>query len=211
VYGDELPVVTSAVISGRGRMRMAGVTFPARFRFSHVAGRAYRHYIELCVAGRRVVAVDERFVDGHARLELPFGVTEGPRVDQGANLALWAEAVWMPSVWVTDARVSWEPVDATSAWLWVPFGDDRERITVTFDPATGLLRRTESQRFKGATDAQRTTWITEVRRWGDVGGRLLPSHTAVTWADESSPWATLRTDDVAYNPDLDRYIAQRGP
>jgi hypothetical protein len=33
VYGDQLPVIHSAVISGRARLRFKGLTFPSRFRF----------------------------------------------------------------------------------------------------------------------------------------------------------------------------------
>lgn len=211
LYGERLPVVDSAVITGRGTMRIAGITFPARFRFSHVTGQSYRHYIELTVFGSRLAAVDEWFVDEHARLELPFGVSDGPNVDQGANLALWAEAVWMPSVWVTDPHARWEPVDATSARLTVPFGDHRETFTVHFNPDTGLLASMESLRFKGEDDQTRTGWLNEAPEWGHVDGHPVPLRATVSWADEASPWANLRTEQVVYNADLDDYVRTEGP
>jgi hypothetical protein len=210
LYGDEVPLIQSAVISGRGTMRVAGVTFPARWRFSHSSGEAYRHHIELTVFGRRLLAVDEWFLDGHARLELPFGTSEGPGVDQGANLALWAEAVWMPSIWITDPRVSWEPIDATSASLVVPFGDTTEHFTVEFDPTTGLLQRMESMRSRGDEAEARTLWINEAPTWGELDGWLLPLRTTVTWGDERSAWADLRTEEVVYNAELDAYIGRAG-
>jgi len=46
IMGGQVPVVESAVISGRGTLRIKGITFPARFRFTHIAGRGYRHYDE---------------------------------------------------------------------------------------------------------------------------------------------------------------------
>jgi hypothetical protein len=210
LYGDEVPVVTSAVISGRGTMRVNGITFPARFRFSHVAGEAYRHYIEVTVFGRPLITVNEWFIDGTARLELPFGVMEGPTVDQGANLALWAEAGWMPSVWVTDPRVAWEPIDATSAAMHVPFGETTETFMVDFDPVTGMLIRMESLRHKGEDEAK-TPWITEVVEWGVLDGSPAAMVTTVTWADEGSPWTTLRTEEVVLNADLTTYIGAEGP
>ena len=35
VYGDRVPVIDSAVISGRAHLRIMGIRFPARFRFTH--------------------------------------------------------------------------------------------------------------------------------------------------------------------------------
>ena len=202
VYGDEVPVVATAVVSGRGTMRVAGVTLPVRFRFTHATGEAYRHEIETTLYGVRVLTIDETFLDGAARLELPFGVSEGPNVDQGANLALWAEAVWMPSVWVTDPQVRWEPVDEATALLVVPYGQDEERFVARFDPDTGLLRLLESMRFKGEDDEARTLWLNDVVSWGELDGRILPLETELTWFDEGDPWARLTTEDVRYDVEL---------
>lgn len=211
LYGDEVPVVETAVVSGRGTMRVNGITFPARYRFSHVAGHDYRHFIEVTWFGRRLLAVNEWFLDGTARLELPFAVMEGPKVDQGANLALWAEAGWFPSVWLTDPRSSWEPIDATSARLLVPFGDDTEELTLTFDPDTGLLTRMESMRFKGEEDETKTRWLNEALDWDVLDGVPAPMTTTVTWSDEGTPWARLRTEELILNTDLGRYIEADGP
>jgi len=69
------------VVTGRARMRIMGVTFPARFRFTHVTGQGYRHYMETALFGLPLTRVNERYLEGTSRLELPFGVEEGPRCD----------------------------------------------------------------------------------------------------------------------------------
>ena len=58
-------------------MRVGGLTFPGRFRFTHKAGHDYRHYIEATFLGFPILKVNESYLDGNSRLELPYGVTEG--------------------------------------------------------------------------------------------------------------------------------------
>ena len=54
LYGDRVPVIESAVISGRAVMSpVGGVKIPARFRFYHRAGQDYRHFFEMTWFGRK--------------------------------------------------------------------------------------------------------------------------------------------------------------
>ncbi|MFA5569316.1 MAG: DUF6544 family protein [Trueperaceae bacterium] len=212
LFGAGVPLIDSAVVSSRATMRIKGVTFPARFRFYHEAGQGYRHYIEATVFGLPLMKVNETFLDGKSRLALPFGVTENePKIDQAANLALWAEAVWFPSLWVTDPRVRWEPIDDATAVLVVPFGEEQERFVARFDPQDGTLRMLESMRYKGEASEGKTLWLNEVRAWADVSGHHLPVLSALTWLDDGSPWAVFTVEDVAYNVDVAGYLKADGP
>lgn len=204
LYGDELPVIDSAVVSGRASMRIMGVTFPARFRFTHKVGQAYRHTIRLSFFGFPIMRVNETYLKGESRLELPFGVIEHERkVNQGANLALWSEAIWFPSLFVTDERVSWEAVDNATALLIVPFDDGFERFVVRFDPATGLIRLLESMRFKEAGSPEKTLWLNEVLAWDMFNDDRLPASAALTWLDEGTPWAVWKVEEVVHNADVE--------
>ncbi len=206
IYGDSIPIIDSVIINGRGTMRVIGITLPVRFQFIHDTGHSYRHYIEATFFGIPIMKINETYIDGVGRMELPFGVSEGQKINQGANLALWAEAIWMPSVWITNPDVQWAPIDDYTALLIVPFDDSDEYITVYFDPQTGLLNRMESMRYKGEESEEKILWINQVIKWDYIDGRLAPVMTAITWQDEDKPWAILTTEKIAYNKNVEMLI-----
>jgi len=211
VYGEQVPIIHSAVISGRATLRVNGVTMPGRFRFTHIAGQGYRHYIESTLFGFPIMKVNEHYLDGKARLNLPFGVFDGPQIDQAANLGLWAETMWLPSVFMTDPRVRWETVDDESAILIVPYGDEEQRFFVRFDPETGLLLLMETMRYRDAEGGRKILWLSEARAWQTINKTLVPSTGAAIWLDEGTPWAIFNVEEIVYNVDVDDYIRSNGP
>lgn len=196
-YGDRVPLIQSAVITGRGTMRLAplfNLTFPARFRFWHDVGRSYRHYIEVTFFGIPLLKVNEYFVDGKERQELPWAVaTDNPKLDQGGNLGMWAEIIqWLPSVLVTDSNVRWEAVDDETALLVVPFGDTEERFVVRFSATTGEITYWEVMRYADGT-GEKTLWVNG------------------TWFDDGKPWFVINEEEILLNVAIDTSVTAKGP
>lgn len=213
LYGDEVPLIESFVVTGRGPLRpFAGIVFPSRFRFTHSAGQGYRHYIESTWFGLPILKVNERYLDGVSRFELPFGVEEGaPQSNNSAALGLWAETLaYAPWVLVTDPRVRWEAVDETHARLVVPFEDGEESFLVTFDAETGIYLYADTLRWRAADSPQKINWNTATREWTDFELGPVGSVGAATWEDEGTPWAIFETEELRYNVDVGDYIYQKG-
>jgi hypothetical protein len=214
VFADgAVPVVDTAVLSGRGRLTIRGLTFPIRWRFVHQAGRAYRHHIEATWTGLPVFRVDEWYRDGCLRMETPAGVLAGdPLADRAANLALWAESLQsLPAALVTDARVRWEAIDAARARLVVPFGREEDSFTVTFDARTGLLRAMVVPRYRAET-RETLPWHVEADPSSarPFGGVRLATVSSARWADAARPWLTVTLEEAAYNADVSATLGVPG-
>jgi len=211
MYGDAIPVITSAVFTGRATMRPVGnLTLPARFRFTHVAGVNYRHYIEATFFGLPIMKVNERYLDGKALMELPFGSDQGENLNQAANLGLWSEAIWMPALFLTDPRVHWEAIDENTALLVVPFEQGRDHFIVRFDPQSGLVDWFESLRCHDSKSTAKVLWMNQIVEWGTRDGKPFATSGAATWMDDGKPWAVFTVEDAAYNVDVEQYIRSKG-
>ena len=213
VYGDQVPVIDTVVFTGRATIApVMGIPLPSRFVFVHNAGRDYRHYFEATIFGFPFMKVNEGYVDGASYFEAPVGTYyDDPNTNQGANLALWAEGALFPSIFLTDPRARWEPVDENTALLYVPFEDEEESFVVRFDPDTGLMTMMESMRFRNPGDQDKILWITRNEEGPTIPGSTTLSATgSATWLDQGRPWATFTVEDAAYNVDVSEYIRQRG-
>lgn len=206
VFKDQVPVIDTVVITGRGRMRPFGIWLPTRFMMIHNAGRDYRHYFEATFFGVPFLKVNEGYVDGKSFFESPMGTYyDDPNTNQGANLALWAEGGWFPSLWVTDPRTRWQAVDDNTAILYVPFEAKVENFVIRFDPKTGLVDKMEAMRFRASTDQEKILWITN-----DVRSENKPTISYATWLDSGKPWLALTIDEIKFNLDVSELILARG-
>lgn len=209
-FGDSIPVIESAIVQGKADLVFNGIPFPGRFRFYHDAGKAYYHYIQLGWFGQPIVTVNERYQDRVAIMEIPGSwVEDDPNTNAAANLGLWAESIWLPSIWFTDTRIRWETVDETSARLIVPDAAPEENLVVRFDPHTDLIIDMTAMRYQTSTSTTRTRWTNRILSWQNFNGILLPASADIQWGSDA-PWATWHVETVSYNVDVSGRLAQFG-
>jgi hypothetical protein len=192
-YGDTIPVIESAVISGRGTLKLGVIPLPIRFRFAHEAGKNFRSDIDMTLFGLPIMHAYEIYLDGHGRGVTPAGVEENEAwFDQSANIRMWAEVIdWFPSVLLTNPDVQWEPIDENTALLVVPLGDAQDHLIVRFDPQKDTVTFIEAMKYKTA-DAK-ILWINGV------------------WMDDGRRWLTMNVEETLFNVDVHEYIRERYP
>jgi len=211
IYGDDIPVIESVVIQGRGSMKpFMNIPVPTRFVFVHDTGKNYRHYFEATLFGIPLMKVNEGYIDGASFFEGPMGkYYNEANANQGANLALWAEGIWFPSLWVTDSRARWEPVDKQSALLFIPYENTEEIFLVRFNPQTGLIDMMEAMRYRELGQGQpKILWICRNEESQPVSGTNISSIASVTWLDQGKPWAIFNLENLSFNADVNELIHQ---
>jgi hypothetical protein len=213
VYGEEIPVIETVVIQGRGVIKpVMNIPIPARFVFVHNAGKDYRHYFEATLFGIPLLKVNEGYIDGASFFESPMGsYYDDANSNQGANLAVWAEAVWFPALWVTDSRARWEPVDEYTALLYVPYEEGEENFLVRFNPRTGLIDLIEAMRYREIGEGKdKILWIVRNEAGQPVAGTNISPVGSVMWLDQGKPWAYFNLEELIFNVNVSTYIHQRG-
>ncbi len=203
--GNEAPRINSLAVYGRARANF-GIWMPLRYRLVHNPGHAFERYMEVTWFGLQVLKAVDRYVDGKGMTGPIGNEATGPAVDQGANLILWAEAPLMPSLWISDERIRWEPIDDTSARLIFPYGDEEDELTVYFDPESHLVTRITALRYRDEQSGK-IPWHANFLAWQTVNGVQVPARTAITWEDQGEPWSYWDFEHVLWNVDIDRFVA----
>lgn len=197
--GEQIPRVESMVTWGRARANF-GLWMPLRFQLYHRPGRDFRRDMEVTWFGLPVLRAVDQYLNGVGMTGPVGNVESGARVDQGANLILWAEASLMPSLLATDERIRWEEIDATRARLIFPFGDQQDEMIFHFDPQTGLLTRTSALRYRSA--GEKEPWYAEIQSWQTVNGVKVPARVAVVWENDGQPWSYWDFEGLVWNVDI---------
>ncbi len=206
--GSHVPVMRSAVVWGKAKLRINGIWMPVRSKTYYFSGQAFHRYMEVTWFSWTILKVSDVYRNGKGftKIEGMLNKTEtGEKIDQGSNLALWAEIVFIPSVSLTDTRARWGVVDNDSARLVVPNGEKNDSLDFKFDPKTGLITQILAMRYKGQNE-EKTPWLINITEWMTSHYVKIPSRFSVTGEDEGSPWSYWTVEDVEYNVDVGEMI-----
>jgi len=199
--GSHVPVIRSAVVWGKAKLRINGIWMPVRFKAYYLPGQAFLRNIEVTWFGKTILKVGDSYLNGEGvmKIEGLLNMTEtGEKIDQGQNLAMWGETVFMPSVVIADTRARWEAVDNDSARLIVPYGEQNDGLLYKFDKKTGLISNVSAQRYRGQDDIK-TPWLIEFNEWKFFHSVKIPVRFELIWEDEGSPWSYWTVEGVEYN------------
>ena len=207
--GAQVPRIETAVVWGRADFKVGGLWTRMRFKSYSVAGRAFRRDMEITWFGMPILRGSDAYLGGEGSLEITGLVntsSRGENIDQGQNLAMWAEAPFTtPSVLVLDPRVRWEPIDAHTARLMIPFGEQEETLRAEFDPQTGLMRGVSGMRYRNR-EKTKTPWRGELSDWRSLHGIEVPHRNLAIWEDQQEPYGIFEIEGTEYNVDVSEKI-----
>jgi hypothetical protein len=196
--GEHPPAIVSAVVWGRGQASIRGVWVPLRFKSWYRAGEAFYRRMEITWFQRPVMWGSDSWIDGVGQFEMGEEVENGERVDQGQMLTLWADMVWLPSIYVHSPDIHWQPAGDHTARLAVPYRGGTESLDVHFDPFSGRMTHFSALRY-AAESPEKEPWRVDLLGWKKINGLLIPYHTDMAWGEAGAPWVYWTVDGIAYN------------
>ena len=189
--GGRTPRIDTMVLETDAWMRRPKLPpIPLRIRMSHRLGTAFIHRIRV---GRGLLSVPigmDAYVDGRGFMKVGPSAQASPTFGEGALIAMWGEALVVPSAWLNRSEVRWDAVDAETAVLAVTGEHGEVPLMVTFDTQTGFPTSCEADRHKGS--GPKVRWVGRWSRWRPAGaGILVPSRmVSVGWTRSGHGWSS---------------------
>jgi len=174
---------------------------------THLLGQAFVHDIRVGIPPLAFRLGLDAYVDGRGLVRIGRTTRSGERIDQGALIAMWGEALVIPDAWLTQPDMAWEPIDESAARLVVSRSSGPVVLDVQFSPATGLPSSCRADRYKD--EGALTPWVGRWSNWrAAAGGVLVPRRMDVRWLDEPKPWLDIRVRRVLLNAPVDTELAR---
>lgn len=112
---------------------------------------------------------------------VPVANASGPEMDEGEMMRYLAEAIWYPTALVPDGRLSWRPVDESSALA--VLSDKGREVSVKFRfDNQGMIYRIDADRFRAQNGGyRRRPWSAYCGEYALRDGFRIPLEARVVW------------------------------
>ena len=186
---EDKPIPRFAIVQQRGGLRTAADKPWMPFESEQVYSMDPPGFVWLARAkvapGVHMLARD-KFVDrrGNMLITLEGLITladgEGPRMDQGAALRFWGEALAFPEL-VRSPYLRWEAMTDTQARVRIEQGELKLEAVIDYNEQ-GLPVAMHAQRYRDVNGTGvLTPWTGYSREWRELDGRLFPTQWESVW------------------------------
>lgn len=203
VFEDKVPIVESSIVWGKAKMNISGIWAPARFIAYYIPEEGFYRYMEVTWYGIPVFKGYDLYTEEKAEFCMVGKVETGDKIVQGQNLALWGEAVWSPSFFITDNRLKWKEVDKDNVNLSIPYEDNYQNLTIDFNSESGLIKTIEAMRYRGQSE-EKFLWRIDCLEWELFNNVLIPVKTSLTWEGDKGPWSYWIIEGIQYNTEISK-------
>jgi hypothetical protein len=207
-FGVHVPLVQTAVIWGRARLKRAGLWLPARYQTYYQAGKAFYRAVQLTWFGQPIITGHTALLNGQGELFARGLLNLDERsmeITQSQVLSLWAESLFTPSILLGGAPARWLARDDDSARLMVPCAGSEETLVWRVDRQTGWLAQVNALRQRFGT-SYKVPWRVDYRAWTAYSGVYIPTRLSMAWEDSVGAYAEFEVDGAAFNVDISHTI-----
>lgn len=200
-YDGNVQEIDNSVVWGKAKINVKGIWMPARFIAYYIPGEGFFRYIEITWFGIPVINGYDLYYGDRADFCMAGQKETGEKIEQGQNLALWAETFWSPSAYFTDDRLKWRKSDDDVIELIIPYKEAYDTITIYENKDTNLMDSLEAMRYKGQSK-DKVLWHIDFIEWNNLNGIMIPSYLSVKWDDEKKPWSFWSIKGILYNIEI---------
>jgi hypothetical protein len=132
---------------------------------------------------------------------IPIAKVTGPEMDKSGLVTILAELPLAPSA-LGSKRLSWEPIDASSACATLRYKGVKVSGVFYFDDDGRIVRFETEDRFREVDNKPvRTPWVVHYRRYEEIDGWEVPVEFDAAWRfdDCELSYAQFRATHIEFN------------
>jgi Family of unknown function (DUF6544) len=151
----------------------------------------------------RLVSAKDTYADGSGRMQIKllsiFKLVDatGDEFNQGELVRWLSETPWFPTALLPSQNLTWEPIDASSARVFVTDHNKTVEGSFFFNDK-GEITKFTAKRYG---DGKLQDWICQYYDYREVEGMHIPFYAEASWNSDSedSKYAKFRIEKIEYD------------